>query len=209
MSTEINNEIVIAFTNQSADYIEEMGISEGDIQNLTLEIEEKIRSIQGDGKFSLGFVGELVARYVLSIDHIGMIMDELAFLEGNSSITKTKTESQFKGEILHPLWHKHYFQVRFIPHNLLNEMRNDNTVERVMSPFDGQLITEELIGKLTHELVFGNLESRSSEGRMTGEWIIYSKTNGRNYYFTFGSHLEGDQNIRDRVERYRLDGRYI
>ena len=45
---------------------------------------------------------------------------------------------------------------------------------------------------LAHHLVLGALEQRSVARRMTGDWIIFAKHKGQNYYLDLAAHAEGE-----------------
>jgi len=44
--------------------------------------------------------------------------------------------------------------------------------------------------RLAHQLVLGGLYDRAAARRMTGDWIIFAKHEGRNYYLGLGTHDE-------------------
>jgi hypothetical protein len=43
---------------------------------------------------------------------------------------------------------------------------------------------------LTHQLVIGGFEERTERG-LTGDWLIYAKHEGLNYYVDLSTHEEG------------------
>lgn len=207
--TEDRKGVTLSFGAGATKRIQERGITNDDIKFAADYVSELIGKNKRTGHFSIGLWGELTALYVLGDADITEIFNEISYLEGISSQSNTKLESQFKGGLLHPFWHKHYFQAQFIPNNLLNELRRDDTVERVWGPLDGQTITQKMIDDLVTELVAGNLERRDQDSRLTGEWIVYHIHNGNNFYLTLGRHDEGDQVIKDRIDGYIKDGRYL
>jgi hypothetical protein len=44
---------------------------------------------------------------------------------------------------------------------------------------------------LAYKIIFGASEERAAAGRLTGDWIIFAKYNGDNYYLDLSSHEEG------------------
>jgi hypothetical protein len=53
--------------------------------------------------------------------------------------------------------------------------------------------------RIVHELVIGGLEDRSAEQRMTGDWIIFAKHEGQNFYLGLASHEEATPQIADQL----------
>ena len=82
-------------------------------------------------------------------------------------------------------------------------MHRDDTVERVWGKFNGQTISQEHIDELVHSLVHENLDTRSSASRrLTGEWLVFSKAQGKRTYLTLAKHAEDDQSIAERIQRH-------
>lgn len=51
------------------------------------------------------------------------------------------------------------------------------------------------LSRISHEMTVGAFESRLGEHYFSGEWIIFAKHEGRNYYLTLASHSEDDDAI--------------
>jgi hypothetical protein len=112
----------------------------------------------------------------------------------------TKEATQFKRKPLHPLWHQHYFPTQCLTPNIQNEIKRDfKTIWDKSMGAEGSAIEREHINELVHNLVEGTIETRSSEKRMTGEWLVFSKETTGNIYLCMATHLTGDQNIYDKV----------
>ena len=161
------------------------------------------------GSYSAGFLMELAASSLQGQIDVFRVAEEIAGLEGRPGRgTATKPPTQFNGEYLRGYWHKHHSQATDMPRNLLLEFKRDDTLERVWGKYEGQLITEEMVKELTYEMVIGNHRRRASEGRLTGEWIVYARDSDRNTYLTLAEHHEADEEIALRLRRYEeLDRR--
>jgi hypothetical protein len=48
------------------------------------------------------------------------------------------------------------------------------------------------IGELVHRFTIGGISERADAGRLTGDWIIFGKRDGQNYYLDLATHEEGD-----------------
>ena len=131
------------------------------------------------------------------------IIAEIKVLEEDALSTGTKTATQFSHFPLKGLWHKHYFCARFIAKNIVNELsggRLSALVEEVLDPARSPIITDEMIKELSHRVVHETLEGRQAQGKLTGEWIIFAKHGGKNYYLSLSTHNAGDQAIFDEIK---------
>lgn len=163
---------------------------------------------RGTGRYAHGFLVEMAINSMSRLFHIHAIYDEIGKLEGIDTIpSMTKKPRQMRAP-LRGLWHKHYFQASFIPHNLSNEaekMSRDGRWEAMIAPHYGKFL-HEVIGQISHEMVIGAYERRARDRRITGEFIVYEpQADGSNYYLTLGKHGEWDA-IRARVEAYKEFG---
>lgn len=124
------------------------------------------------------------------------VLDELDYLEGISPCTQTKEEQQFKKKPLHPLWHKHFFMPKHLLRNvglrwnLCDNGNKDLTklIERIAAE-DGDN-PDVWPGRLVDHLVVKGFNERAQRG-LTGDWIVYAKHEGKNYYLDLASHEEG------------------
>lgn len=157
------------------------------------------------GRYSWGFLVELVHHSLRRKVHIHAVYDEIGKLEGSDiRPSRTKKPRQMRGK-LRGLWHKHYFQAGFIPRNLIDEterMVKDGRWEKMFAPHYGKYM-HEFMDQVGHEMVFGALEQRMRDNRLAGEFIVYEpQADGSNYYLTLGVHGEWDA-IRARVDTYK------
>jgi len=174
------------------------------------------------GAVSSGLVYQLAAHYHrlpqlfsmhgILID-VHAVLDEIGGLENadNARTTRTKPPTQFTSGPLKGLWHKHWFQASFLAMNLSREVeKNGDTLvykflnnEFGRDQWQGQTITEGLAGKLASVAVDGALNNRAGrtankQSRLTGEWIIFAKTKGRNIFLTLAAHDEPGTTILSR-----------
>jgi len=164
----------------------------------------QLRQLLITGVCSRGLVNELAQSFEEGTYNLFRILDEIAILEGSRpGPSDTKPAEMFRGPVLKGLWHKHHTQARFMPENLRLEMHRDGTVERVWKPYEGQVITQEMVSELVYALVKENYMNRAADGRLTGEWIVFARGAVGNQYLTLASHNEGDKQILDRVTTYQ------
>ena len=155
------------------------------------------------GRYSWLFVMKLFLHAEVNGIDPSMILAELEALEGDTPTVGTKRATEFTKEPLKGLWHKHYFSAHFVGKNLANHHargRLGKLVEQVMDPIKYPVVTVELIDKLTHEIFTGALEKREAQDKLTGEWIVFGKHEGQNYYLCIATHDTGDQIIYAQVK---------
>lgn len=155
------------------------------------------------GRYSWLFVMQLYLHAEVNGIDPSMIVAELKSLEGGTQSVGTKPATEFTKEPLKGLWHKHFFSAHFVGHNLVNHHaggRLGKLVDQVMDPKQYPVVTTELINKLTYEIVTGALEKREAQDKLTGEWIVFSKHGGKNYYLSLAMHDTGDQIIYDQIK---------
>ncbi len=129
------------------------------------------------------------------------VVDEIKRLESSVEEGYTKDPIQFNRNPLHPLWHQHYFSAHYLPTNIKNEMnKNFNAVWDRSMGVEGSAIEEKNMGDLMHAILHENIETRSNEKRMTGEWLVFSKQTTGNIYLCAATHTTGDQNIYNKVK---------
>ncbi len=121
-----------------------------------------------------------------------MVVEEIKTLEGAPIRSHTKPVSQFKNKPLKGLWHKHFFSARFVAHNISNQLiggRLKALVEEIFDPVKSTVVTADMINELTHRATVRAFESRDSQAKLTGEWIVYKRSTppSKNFLHTWVS----------------------
>jgi hypothetical protein len=100
---------------------------------------------------------------------------------------------------LAPLWHKHFFS----PRHLLRNVDERWNLARGEGNRDLDTVLAEIAAEhgnnparwpsvLAHRLNVGGLEERAHAQRLTGDWIIFAKRDGENYYLDLATHEEAE-----------------
>jgi hypothetical protein len=151
------------------------------------------------GRYSSLFVlNLLLLSEVQRIDPVHVVV-EMKALEGKGhSFTKPATE--FRGQHLQGLWHKHFLPPlpSAMAHNILNQLGKNGLgkiAEEVFGPHMGKIATKEMLDEFTAKIVDGSLSKRTGDNRLTGEWIVFAKEDGLNYYLGIWPHAQGDEQI--------------
>jgi len=142
------------------------------------------------------------------------VLDQIGSLEraSQNKAAPTKPAKPFSGPLT-GLWGKHWFQASFIPTNVIreNEKFGASLVYKALNKRFGRngwhdRPCVDVGGFVAHAAVIDVLENRvgrrsSSKDRgLTGEWIIFAKSGGRNIYLTLASHSETNEAILARCQ---------
>lgn len=147
------------------------------------------------GRYSLLFAAQILWHMERHSINPAGIVAELRDLEAGTSSTGTKPASQYTLRPLKGLWHKHFFSGHFVARNIRDHLaggRMRTLVEEVMTCGNAPVVTEEMIRELTRRAVCESIEARQSQGKLTGEWIVFAKYRNRNYYLSIATHNMGD-----------------
>ena len=205
-----NNMMMVQFDRVVNAFVVPAGVASGEIDDVCAKLNEALAKIRVwlnkkkcNGKYFRIFLMEFSIEYVDRRYDMHNIYDEIGKLEGTDiRPSRTKPAEPFKRPPLRGLWHKHHYRAGFIAKNLMQEtelMQKDGRWEAMFAPHYGRYV-HEFINQISHEMVFGALERRARDCRLTGEFILYElQPDGSNYYLTLGSHGEYDA-IRARVD---------
>jgi hypothetical protein len=156
-----------------------------------------------NAKFSSVFLDEINKYAVEREINPFKVIDEIRALECCSKYpSRTKKPAPFKGGLLNGLMHKHFISGNSIPINLMNHwLQNSESlngaIETIFSQHqEGDI--QLLASKIAHRLVVKGYEHKNAERSMTGDWIIYKRHNGHNYYLCTAKHGESNEEVYDR-----------
>lgn len=132
------------------------------------------------------------------------IMATVQNLEKGKKSNGVKASSKFRKPPLKGLWYQHYFVANFLAHNVLKDFENGkmkSLIERILrsSP---SATRDELAEKIARVTANRPIEQRAREGKLTGEWVVFAKNNGQNYYLSLCRHDEGDAVIFDKITEH-------
>lgn len=123
------------------------------------------------------------------------VIHEISALEaGTASAFKPPIQNKFPP--LKGLWHKHYAEpgLRSLALNVRNAIRKhglpyfDQKVRESQISGELQYMTARDIPALVNDAISGNLMRQAAQSARTGEWLIFSKYQGKNYYLSLGTH---------------------
>ncbi|WP_024955857.1 hypothetical protein [Sulfurospirillum arcachonense] len=130
------------------------------------------------------------------------ILNQIKSLESNKK-SSTKKETQFNREPLKGLWHKHFFDAQYILKNIGAEFGlnydGNKKLDKLLSKNDFNKFDDTMNKKIIYEIVDDGFLGRQKNKKLTGEWIIFTKGKGSNYYLTLARHEEDDSVIYNRI----------
>lgn len=160
------------------------------------------------GRYSRIFLFELYCRILVPAlpGDPAKIVAEVNALEGHGRTVGTKPAAQFERPPLQGLWKKHYL-VGGLPSmakNLLlgfGKKRREllHVIKEHHSPATADLSPLEKSRNIA-DAVTNIYAERSRTGRLTGDWIVFAKHEGRNYYLCLARHDEPDADIFNRIK---------
>jgi hypothetical protein len=130
------------------------------------------------------------------------ILSAIRDLEQGEPPSGVKPATQFKHLPLKGLWHKHYFSAHFLAANIalgLGKHGVEKLVNEVMDSAKSPIVTQEMINEFTRRVAQEPVEVRDANKALTGEWIVFLRHEGKNYYLCCNTHGAGDQFIYDRI----------
>jgi hypothetical protein len=132
-----------------------------------------------------------------------MIAEEVINLENGDGTTNTKLASEFRRMPLKGLWHKHFFCQHFIAPNIQIELGKngmDKIISDVMEKSGNSDFEPSDISEIAKRVTYDTLNKRTERNSLTGEWILFSKHEDKNYYLCLSTHNSGDEYISSRIQ---------
>jgi hypothetical protein len=124
----------------------------------------------------------------------------LALEQGRPTLRKP---TRFRAKPLKGLMHAHWFCARFIPQNIVNELRS-NGIADVANAVFGNGFNPDAIPTFVHSIIYEPVQKRTARGRLSGEWIIYA-SEVHNYYLCCCQHNSRDVVHKDLIRYARKD----
>ncbi|CAN7319213.1 hypothetical protein LJR235_001644 [Pararhizobium sp. LjRoot235] len=138
------------------------------------------------------------------------VMRAIRDLEADEPHSGVRAATQFEKPPLKGLWHKHHYSAQSLATNVINGLGKNGLAKLASEIIDSApntVITEQMCNELACRAVFETLAQRSSGGKLTGEWLIFAKSEGVNRYLSLGFHAPRDQDqvLYDRIMKHCVD----
>jgi hypothetical protein len=141
----------------------------------------------------------LVLRLAGYSDDVVPVLRQIDALEGLKQKTTVREERQFKHPPLFPFWHAHYFASRHALRNIgerwnIARGQGNRDLQAAISAVAKQHghDPDTWPRALAHRVFIEGMTERANANRLTGDWIIYAKHNGQNYYLDLAQHEEAE-----------------
>jgi hypothetical protein len=157
--------------------------------------DEAVRGRPYSDRVSIALAFRLLGVSGREIDQFA-VLDEIDYLEGIRTSSRTVPEQPFRKPPLVPLWHKHVFTARNSATNVLVRWGLDKGGNRDLVRLVDEIAQEHRdnphawSAALAHRLVVEGFEERTERG-LTGNWLVFGKHKGSNYYLDLAAHVEG------------------
>lgn len=127
------------------------------------------------------------------------IIHEIQALESGTT-TGFKAPIKNKHPPLKGLWHKHYLQDGLVSLTKNVKLAHDKyglpffeqKVREAKEAGEKRFITADDARAIANDFVHGNLGRRRDDKAMTGEWLMFAKHEGQNYYLAITTHDKSD-----------------
>jgi hypothetical protein len=160
------------------------------------------------GRISLLFLLSLFAAFKAGRINPFQVATEIEALEKGKS-TGLKPPTQNKYPPLKGLWHKHYMQtgIGSLAINIQHGLKQfgipylQQKVREAQEAGEMRYFTVEDVAPLANDAVSGNWGRLREAERLTGEWIVFAKYEGLNYYLSLATHDNSThENLRQQIE---------
>jgi hypothetical protein len=153
----------------------------------------------------LGLYGAAQSRHL----NPAKVVREIEALEGLGPKSALKPATEFtRGKWLRGLWHQHHLQdgLASMALNLRKGMEKNGIpwlaqqIREAEQSGEERFLTEEDCKRIAHDAVVGNWERLAASSALTGEWLVFAKHMGQNYYLCLGTHDAGDEMLRKQID---------
>lgn len=159
------------------------------------------------GRYSLLLVLHLFGGFASRRANPHRVVDQIRALERGFR-TGTKPAAPLRRPPLRGLWHQHYLAdgIASMAINLRNALANfglpslEQRIAEAMALGDERNFTQADISAVAHEAVVENWRRRGASSDLTGEWVIFAKHGGQNFYLCLGLHDEDHQHLRQQID---------
>jgi hypothetical protein len=124
------------------------------------------------------------------------VVHEIKALEGIGARSELKPPKQNKHPPLKGLWHKHYLEVgiRSLAINVEKGLDRhgiplfEKRTREARAAGEERSMSAQDIPSLVNDIISGNRKRLAADEALTGEWLIFAKHDGKNYYLCLATH---------------------
>lgn len=160
------------------------------------------------GRYSFLLLLELFGATQSGMLNPAKVVSQIRVLEGVEAARGLKAATPFKHPPLQGLWHQHYLEDG-LPSMACNIQKGidkfglpwfKQKIADAKASGEERYITEADVVQIAHDAVVSNWERLINSEALTGEWLIFAKHEGKNYYLSLGKHNSGDNLLRSQID---------
>jgi hypothetical protein len=160
------------------------------------------------GRYSALLLAQLFSASHRNTFDPAKVVWQMKALEGDVKNYGLKSASIFKHPPLAGLWHQHFLMdgISSMAINLQRGLHKfglpwlEKEVKEITASGEERYLNEEMINRIVHDAVMGNLDRLFEAEALTGEWLIFAKHQDQNYYLSLGGHKSGDEFLRSQID---------
>ncbi|MEM5389292.1 hypothetical protein VSR68_37910 [Paraburkholderia phymatum] len=173
------------------------------------ELEQFINMIGLDraapGRYSFLLAVSLFGAFKSGLQNPHTVVREIMALEAGTP-TGLKAPIQNRHPPLKGLWHKHYLQdgLRSMAMNVQQGLKRygmpyfQQKIKEAQETGEERYVTVEDIEALSSDVIHGNLSRLRADERYTGEWLVFARHEGLNFYLCIATH---DKSTHDHIRQ--------
>lgn len=160
------------------------------------------------GRYSTLLAANLLGGALSGQQNPAKIVREIELLE-SGELGQFKQPIQNRHPPLKGLWHKHYMQdgLASLAKNVDKGLRRygmpffEQKIQEAQEARELRYVTPEDVPELVTDIVCGNRQRLAEQQALSGEWIIFAKHEGSNYYLTIATHDSAThQRVREQID---------
>lgn len=161
------------------------------------------------GRYSLLLAANLYGGALSGTQNPAKIVREIELLE-QDELGQLKKPIQNRHPPLKGLWHKHYMQdgIPSLAQNVLKGLNRykipvfQQMIEDAEKAGEERFVEVTDIPRIVDDVVSGNRRRLAEQQAITGEWIMFAKHEGQNYYLTIATHdSDTHQHVREQIDQ--------
>lgn len=160
------------------------------------------------GRYSFLLLLELFGATQSGMLNPAKVVSQIRVLEGVEAARGLKAATLFKHPPLQGLWHQHYLEdgLPSVARNIQKGIGKfglpyvKQKIADAKASGEERYFTEADVAQIAYDAVMSNWERLINSEALTGEWLVFAKHEGKNYYLSLGKHNSGDDLLRSQID---------
>jgi hypothetical protein len=160
------------------------------------------------GRYSFLLLLELFGATQSGMLNPAKVVSQIRVLEDVETASGLKAATLFKHPPLQGLWHQHYLEdgLPSMARNIKKGIGNfglpwfEQKIADAKASGEERYVTEADVAQIAHDAIVSNWVRLINCEALTGEWLIFAKHEGKNYYLSLGKHNSGDDLLRSQID---------